>query len=212
MDALLDKLGTKKDNLPKLPNFIRAVQRGEVEDDIFEKFGPALALRWVLAMDKKARRKQKEIYEDNELNESELELYQDNRDAEVAIARAQDAVARAAAIKNGEELDFPVDEEMEDEFDPFPDEPHNGMSTVDWGEGLVASLLKPIDATLLQPWQVRDTDTVSPMVDEASFWISKDQIYDIFKDKQDDPSEGMGGLTALMETVFETGGVSGDYV
>jgi hypothetical protein len=50
------------------------------------------------------------------------------------------------------------------------------------------------------------------VIDEVSFWISKQQVYNVFEGKQDDPSAGMVGLTALMETVFEADGVDENYV
>jgi hypothetical protein len=107
---------------------------------------------------------------DNDLDEAELDLMAANRHAKAANARAEAAALHAAKVKKRNELGLPVEEEenSEDEFDPFPDDPHPGMQSVDWkGEGIVASLLEPVDAELPYPWHVKPSHRLA--LGEASF-------------------------------------------
>jgi hypothetical protein len=53
-------LKEKGDKIPQHDNFIQAVRKGMIEGDIFEKYGPAMALQWVVRMEDVARVRQKQ--------------------------------------------------------------------------------------------------------------------------------------------------------
>jgi hypothetical protein len=104
------------------------------------------------------------------------------------------------------ELGQPVDEEMEDEFDPFPGQPHNSLHEVVWQEGVLAALLIPLDPTLPHPCDVRDKHR--PEADKSTFYISKEQIFDgIFKIAKSTEAEGVSiaTLTEMMRTKINLG-------
>lgn len=178
-------------NVPEPANFIQTVRKGELTEDLFEKFGAALTLQWLTGLTGIAHEKQEQIDVDNDINQADLEMQR-------ASAAVENARAIQVHIASGLSVE---DEEMADEFDPFPDDVHPGLSTVDWDDDhLVASLLRPVDDDLVHPSEVQDKSR--PELDETSFWVFHQQIKDIFKEdaSKPEPSRGMGELTALMET------------
>jgi hypothetical protein len=99
-----------------------------------------------------------------------------------------------ARIAAGEKV-IMVDEE---DFDPFPDEVHDDMSTVKWKDpwGLVGKLLKPVDEVM---------DERRPAPDESTYWLSIPQLLANFKfdPNTQEATEGMTSLTALMDKTFD---------
>ena len=65
-------------------------------------------------------------------------------------------------------LGLPVDEEMEDGFNPFPDDPHHSLHDVGWKERSPR-----VAPALSHPKDVRNKHR--PVADKNTFYISKEQ-------------------------------------
>jgi hypothetical protein len=159
--------------------------RGELDEDLFEKFGAAMTLQWLLGLKEKADKKQSLLDHDKEVDQANLDL-----------KRAKAAKGNiAAAIHFGS---FAKDHQMADEFDPFPEDVHPGMSKIDRNEELLASLLLPIDDDLEHPSKVRDKE--HRVVDATSFWVSHEQVQAILQEDVAKPesSRVLAELTVLM--------------
>jgi hypothetical protein len=182
-----------KEQLAYLPhmatptNFLQAARRGELDEDIFEKFGAAMTLQWLIGMSERAQDWQQQIDHDQEVDQANIDL-----------KRAKAAKGNvAAAIHFGS---FAKDHQMADEFDPFPEDVHPGMSKIDRNEELLGSLLLPIDGNLEHPSQVKDKD--HRKTDAASFWVSHEQVLHILQEdvSKPDSSRALAELTVLMNT------------
>jgi hypothetical protein len=191
--ALMYKLDTVK--LPRPKNFINAVREKKISEAMFEQNGAAMALQWVLDYESSARQKQKDVDEEEELNQLDLDRIKARKDKTQAMNR----LAYVQACKaSGVTVDETPDDDVA--FDPFPDEVHPPMSSIDWDEGIVASIRVPIDAKLPEYGQEK-----RPVTDNKSAWISGAQIFDgIFKESEteEDPSQGMAMLTQMAAQVL----------
>jgi hypothetical protein len=177
--------------LPKPAKFTEAVRNGEVTEEVFEKYGAAMTLQWLAGLKGKAAKKQELIDAGHDVKQAVLEEQRAKAALEAAID-IQDRLASGLWVG---------DEEMPDNYDPFPDDEHPSLSTVDWEGFLVASLLQPIDDDLEQSSEAKDKNP--PEFDDPSFWVSHQQIQDIFQEgtSELEHSRGMRDLTTLMETM-----------
>jgi hypothetical protein len=148
--ALMYKLSTVE--LPKPKNFMDAVRKRIITDEMFEQHGPAMALQWVLGYETDARKKQKGADEEEEQNQEDLDAIKVKQD----MAAAQERMAYILACQAA---GIPVNETEDDggDFDPFPIEVHPPLASIDWDEGIVASIRKPIDPKLPEFGKVKRT-------------------------------------------------------
>jgi hypothetical protein len=174
-------------NVPTPANFLQAVRRGELDEDIFEKFGAAMTLQWLVGLNEKAHERQNQIDADNVMDQAKLRLQR----AEASYEAVQARIASKSVVEH---------HQMADVFDPFQRDVHPGMSKVEWDGDILASLLRPIDDDLEHPSKVKDKPR--PAVDETSFWVSHEQVKAIFQEdaSKPEPSRGLAELTVLMET------------
>ncbi|KAH6870780.1 hypothetical protein BKA58DRAFT_469763 [Alternaria rosae] len=176
-------------NIPKPDDFMRAVRKGQLNEGIFEKFGAAMTLQWLIGLNEKYEKRQQKIDDKEEVVQTNLDL----RRTKIAAGNL------AAAHHFGY---FSKDYQMADDFDPFDEEDlmHPGMSKVDRNEELLAALLLPIDRNLKHPSEVKEKE--HRVVDETSFWASHEQVQAILQEdvEKQDSSRALAELTVLMNT------------
>jgi hypothetical protein len=170
-------------------DFAQAVQLGGPA--VFERYGVMMAYQWVMGREQEAEFKQEGINANNDVNEADLDILRMRR----FLAK------KSADRENIHSAGRAVDEDMENEFDPFPGQLHPSLKSVGWKEGVLASLLLPIDPALSLPKDVRDS--YRPAADKSAFYIGSDQIFNgIFRAVRSDEAEGAGMamLTDMMMT------------
>jgi hypothetical protein len=188
IEYLHKQLETK--DLPKHDDLVKAIRNDEISEEMFEKYGAVLALQWVIGRVENARDEQEDVDLENELNQSELDLAEERRH----LKRYADGLPIHDDVK-GEE---------EDDFDPFPEDVHPGLSRVAWDDasGIVMPLLLPVDVALPHPKNVREKDR--PDVDKQTFYTSNEQVFNgIFKigrGRVEELGEGMATLTHMTQT------------
>ena len=196
---LYKQLETK--DLPKHDDLVKALRDETIDEETFERYGPTLAFQWVIGREKFAREEQEAIDYDNEVNQSDLELAEADR--EVAEAQKQVELT-AAALENVDEMEEDDEEEEEDGFDPFPKEYHPSLSRVGWDDvlGIVMPLMRPVDASLPHPRTVHAKHR--PVVNESTFYVTRDQLFDRILRIRDDEIDELGDSLATMTTMINT--------
>jgi hypothetical protein len=120
VSKILNILRTQLSYLPNVPtpaNFLQAVRRGELNEDIFEKFGAAMTLQWLVGLKEKAHEWQNQIDADNVMDQAKLRLQR----AEASYEAVQARIASKSVVEH---------HQMADVFDPFQQDVHPGMSKV----------------------------------------------------------------------------------
>ena len=176
-------------NLPTPANFIQAARCGELSEEMFDKFGAAMTLQWLIGLRAKNDERQRQIDEEEEYDQAGLELKR---------AKAHKGYVEAARHFGYLSMDY----QPADEFDPFEENAliHPGMSKIDRDEQLLSALLLPIDDYLEHPSKV--SDKKDRVVDQASFWVSHEQVQAILK--EDVPKQEYSRLMAEMTVLLNT--------
>jgi hypothetical protein len=193
IEHLHKQLETK--DLPKHDDIVKAIRDGEITEEVFQEYGAIIALQWVMGREEYARDEQEAVDFENKLNQSEIDLAEADRQ----VAEAEEEMKRLAAATEDE-----MEEEVADDFDPFPGEYHLGLSWVQWDDidGIVLPLMLPVDAALPHPKKVREKDR--PKADEGTFYVTKEHVFQgIFKITEGvntELGEGMATLTYMMNT------------
>ncbi|KAF2832340.1 hypothetical protein CC86DRAFT_451884 [Ophiobolus disseminans] len=168
----LSKKLNNTENLPKHDDFVAAVRSGKITPELFEQFGPALALQWVMQKEGKGKADQENIDEANDVKQANLDLDQARKDVAASTARLRRMEERRAA-------GLPLDEEdtaiaHEPTFDPFPDIVHPGMGHVAWDQGILKELRFPLEA---EPMTTKQVEKARPKFDKTTSYITPDQIF-----------------------------------
>lgn len=159
VNYLLQKLKTL--NIVTPEKFIESYRAGEVSEESFQRLAPVVALQWVIQAEHYADDVQYKLdaqaAEDKanlefERTDKENQQYQKkkNREALEKLAHVQHCIANV--------IPLPDEDEDEDEvgFDPFPDQPHPPLSSVDRDGALLWSLLRGIDSERSHPSTLKD--------------------------------------------------------
>ncbi|KAI4712586.1 hypothetical protein J4E89_002854 [Alternaria sp. Ai002NY15] len=176
-------------NMPKPDDFMRAVRQGHLNEDIFERFGAAMTLQWLIGLNERSEKRQQKVDDKEELAQANLDL-----------KRTKELAGNFAAAQHFGF--FSKDYQPADDFDPFDDKDlmHPGMSKVDRDEKLLAALLLPIDKDVKHPSEVNEKEHRA--VDQTSFWATHEQVRTILQEdvEKPDQSRALAELTVLMNT------------